>query len=180
MSKAEDEILDELEQGKAGTGRVIKAMIDPKRLSGDLKFTDATLKDAFIDQAGLFAYYASKEAQAAYQTDKQKQALEIVEARVDHEIRQDAADQGTKITEGKITSGIRLNASYQKALEGYNQAKMIQNLAKAATEAFKQRRDMLIQCGADAREELKGSLRMSGSEANTKDRAAAFANSQKS
>lgn len=157
----------------------VKAFIDPDQLKQDVQYSEAAISNAYADQASKFVHYAYLGHQAQHQADRLKSKLELMEARIDKEIREDAADEKKKITEKQIASQILLDARYQRAHEQYLEAKMIAGLAKEALEAFRQRRDMLIQVGADLREEMKGELRMRAKEerkSDLKDRALSAAN----
>jgi len=138
----------------------LEEFIDQEQLKQDISFSPDNLTDAFMQQAALFAYYATLSARAQHQADKRKHALEIVEAKAGLQIREAMAAKKEKVTEGIITSRVQLNDVVVKATSDYNEAKMIAALCKSTTEAFSQKRDMLIQSGADQRGERKGELRM--------------------
>lgn len=153
---------------------VVQAFINPEELKEDIQYSEAAISNAYSDQASKFVHYAHLAQQAAHQTDRLKSKLDLTEAKIDKEIRDEAADKGSKVTEKYIANQIILDKRYQKALENYHEAKMISGLTKEALDAFRQRRDMLIQVGADLREEMKGELRMRAKEdrkSDIKDRA---------
>ena len=141
----------------------LKTFIDSEQLAKDLKFSQRDLSDAFVDQSALFAFYSQKAIEAQFQLDYRKTALEIVTSSIDKEIRDAAALDNEKLTEGKITSRIHTDRRYVEALMTVNEAKQIAGLCRVAPDAFSQRKDMLIQAGAASRKEAEGSLRMRGS-----------------
>lgn len=140
--------------------------IDTNQLKRDVAINITDLTSAMMDQSGLFAHYAQLCADAQRQMDRAKIAVELTEARVHHELTREAHDAGTKTTEAALSKALMRNGKMVKVKMQYADAKMIHALAKEALEAFKQRRDMLIQIGVNAREEMKGELRIQAIEAN--------------
>lgn len=135
----------------------VLAFINQTALKEDLAFSPNTIDDAMMTQASLFAHYATQAAKAQLQADRLKSQVELVEAMIDKEIRDEANDLSKKITEALVEKSIRLDARYQEAVNNYNEAKMVATMTKSVTEAFTQRRDMLVQIGKDLREERGGS-----------------------
>lgn len=135
----------------------VLAFINQTALKEDLSFSPNTIDDAMMTQASLFAHYATQAAKAQLQADRLKSQVELIEALIDKEIRDEAADSGRKITEALVEKTIRLDSRYQDAVSNYNEAKMVATMTKSVTEAFTQRRDMLVQIGKDLREERSGS-----------------------
>lgn len=135
----------------------IKTFIDPAVLQTDLAL-NGDLSDRMMTQAGMFAHYAVLSANAQKQAATAKLAMEIRESTLDRDIRAKAAETGSKLTEPLIAKEIARNVDYIKACNDFNEADMIASLAKNTLEAWKQRRDMLVQLGVDAREERKGEL----------------------
>jgi len=136
----------------------LKTFFTPEELKADLAFSDADLHTAMMKQAPLFAHYASIAARAQKQADDMKMILEITEGKVDKDLRNQAAAAGEKITEASLSKALVRSSKYVEALRRYNDARMIADLARNALEAFKQRRDMLVQIGVTQREEMKGDL----------------------
>lgn len=138
----------------------IKTFIKQSELKADLAFSVNRLDDAMMNQASLFSHYANQAAKAQLQADRMKNELELVEALIDKELRDEAAESGQKITEALLAKQIRLDPRYQQALKNSSEAKMIAQMTKSTTEAFSQRRDMLVQIGKDLREERLGDLKI--------------------
>lgn len=134
--------------------------ISPEAMLKDVGFTAETVTSAFISQASLFSYYAAKHARAERQEARAKHNLEIVEAILDKKYRKHFRDEGVKFTETVIANEIIASKMHREATDDYIDAKQICSVCKAAVEAFRHRKDMLIQVGADSREEKKGALRM--------------------
>lgn len=138
----------------------LKTFIDEQRLQEDLSFTTNNLSLAMTRQAALFAHYGRLAAEATYQADRAKQQVELAEAELDQTFRDGLTAAGTKFTEAMIKSMIIKDSGYQAAQSRAYEAKAIAKMIGTAADSFDHRKDMLIQCGADAREEKKGNLRM--------------------
>lgn len=138
----------------------LKTFVDPQRLDEDLSFSTTNLSMAMTRQAALFAHYSRLAAEATYQADRAKQQVELAEAELDQTFRDSLTAAGTKFTEAMIKSMIIKDSGYQAAQSRAYEAKAIGKMIGSAADSFDHRKDMLIQCGADAREEKKGNLRM--------------------
>lgn len=143
----------------------VKQFINPEVLKRDMAFSTSNLSEAFSQQASLFSYYAEKHAQAERQESRIKMTLDMREAQADRRIRKEAKAEGEKFTEPQIAKLVLLDPTVAKLNRDYIDAKQISAICKAAVEGFRHRRDMLIQLGADAREEKKGTLRMTAGSA---------------
>lgn len=138
----------------------LKTFIDPDQLQGDLEISESNLSKAMIRQAPLFARYSALAAKAQFQADRADQQVDLVEAELDSDIRDDMNAKGVKITESMVKAAVIRHPKYQKAVTRYNEAKAIAEMVKTAADSFRHRRDMLIQMGADRREEMKGAVRV--------------------
>jgi len=136
----------------------LKTFIDPVQFKEDIGVNMVDLNNAFISQASLFAHYGMQSARAAEQHENSKLILETKEAQLNVHHRHLLLDTGVKITEAMVTNAVLTDPIYLKARKLLNEAKGVLEMNKATTEAFRQRRDMLIQLGADAREERKGEM----------------------
>lgn len=140
----------------------IKTLINPAQLKADVSFSDNDLSNAMIRQAALYTHYGMLAAQAQHQMDGADNRLEILKATVAGEARDRAASSGSKITEARIAELVLLDPRTQQAQKDLNAARMIYELARQACEAFKQRRDMLVQIGKRQLEEMEGQVRVMG------------------
>lgn len=136
----------------------VDPVIDENQLKADLSYSPQNLSEAMVKQASLFEHYASLASRASRQVDDLKLTLEVREAKVDRAIRDDAAAAGEKVTEASIAKRIDAHPEIVNAKKAINEAKQIEANAKAAAEAFRHRRDMLVQHGLLMREELKGDV----------------------
>lgn len=133
---------------------------DADRLAKDVAIDQNDLSGEFAKHASLYAYYASLARRAEYEADKLGHQEDLVYAKLDTDIRKKAAAENEKLTEAAIKNRILLDSRHQAIVQRKLDAELVANLAKEAAESFKQRRDMLIQMGSDAREEMRGELRM--------------------
>lgn len=136
----------------------VKDFIDAAQLKRDLHFSPTNLDDAMFEQASRFADYGVKLAQASHQVDVVKLLLESAEAAVYKVLRDQAATKAEKVTEAQLEKLVARHARVVSMKKALNEAKRVEAIGKTAVEAFKQRRDMLVQQGAVAREELKGEV----------------------
>lgn len=148
-----------------GTGlrrKPLDEFIDPEKLQNDLNFTntDLSVSMAMTRQAALFAHYSTLAAKATWQSDRAKQQVDLVYANLDQQIRDDLTTAGTKFTEKVIESMIVRDSTYQAAMERAHEARAISRMVEAAADSFRHRKDMLIQIGADMRQEKQGKLVM--------------------
>ena len=141
----------------------VKTFVSPEQLQKDLAFSDLDLSTAMMKQASLFAHYAVLAAQAQKQHDDFKMMSDIKESQIDKSIRDKAAEDGTKLTEVLIAKEVARTKEFVLAQKRVNEARMVADLLKNALEAFKQRRDMLVQVGVSIREEMKGKVTVAGS-----------------
>lgn len=133
---------------------------DPKQFHDDVAIDRNKLSDAFANQASLFAAYAEYNFAAMSKEMRAKVTLDLIIANNDKRIREEAIAAGTKITEKVIEAELDRSPEVVKAKLAHNDAKGMAAFVHLSLDAFKQRRDMLIQLGADGREEMKGDLRM--------------------
>lgn len=128
---------------------------DAEQFKEDIAVDRNDLLEEFTQHPSLFAFYAEIHSRAMREEAKLKLSLEITEAKLDKAIRDAAVAAGEKVTEKHIANTIVRDAEYVKAAFAYNDARASAELAKSALEAFRQRRDMLIQLGAALRDGLK-------------------------
>lgn len=138
----------------------VKDFLAEEDLKGKLSYSLNDLSSAMADQASLFAHFGVLAAKASRQVDNIKILIENQEAKVDREIREAMAVLGEKITEGIVERKIARHPQVVAFKRALNEAKQIEKVANTTLEAFRHRRDMLVQAGATSREEMKGELSM--------------------
>ncbi len=137
----------------------LKTFIDIDRLKADLDFTETNISLAMTRQASLFAHYSTLAHQAQFQADRADQQVDLVEAQLDQKYRDAFVTAGQKVTENMIKAAIIKDDKFQKAMLRKNEAKAIAEMVKSAADSFRHRRDMLIQVGADLRQQAQGEVR---------------------
>jgi hypothetical protein len=137
-----------------------------EQMHRDINFSPEDIDNAVIGQAGLYAYYAEQAMWAQREADNLKLKVKLEEAKLDKTVREQMGLQGIKITEAAVEKEILRHPDYQAVKTQEIDAQATATLLRDTLEAFKQRRDMLIQLGVQRREEMKGTLRiMSGDSA---------------
>ena len=143
----------------------LKRFVDPAQLSADVQINHANLDNDLVQHAGLYVHYAVQAVNARRQYERLKSAFEILEAKLDAEMREVMAAEGKKVTEAAIRNAIvadkRWSAHQAKLIE----AQSIWKLAEVAERSFDQRRDMLLECARNSRKEREGDLRVKAAEA---------------
>lgn len=138
----------------------VKTFIDEKQYTSDASIDANNLSEEFANQASTFGHYGAMVAAALKQQGAKELMLEIVRAKLDKAVRDAAADEGKKITEVAIENEIIRNTEYVNAKKELIEAKSIYKMLDLFVEGMRQRKDMLVQMGADAREEMKGDFKM--------------------
>lgn len=136
----------------------VKMFIDSFQFRKDVSYSTANLGGAMETQASLFAHYGELAARAARQVDDLELLLENAEAKVYRLLRDDASAKGEKITEAMLEKFVSVHPRVVQFKRALNEAKQIEATAKVYVEAFRSRKDMLVQMGAQAREEYKGEV----------------------
>lgn len=134
--------------------------VDVNQFNRDTKLTEATLDDAMMQQASLRAYYGTLAANAEAQHARLKVRFDVLEAKLYDEIRKLLAAGGDKVTEKMVENGVKLDPRWLKAKNAVIEADTIAAINKSLVASLGDRRDMMIQMGADRREGHKGAIRV--------------------
>lgn len=125
----------------------------------ETRITDANLDKCFQEQSSLRAYYGACSAQADLKYNRLKLQFDVQEAALYKEVRERFTAMNVKSTEKMIENEVKVDPRWQdlkgKVLDAECEADVLKNLVMSLND----RRDMLIQCGADRRDETKGQLR---------------------
>ena len=161
---------------------------DPGQMREDLR-VGPDLNEVFANHAGLFAWYGFRHVVMMRQESRFKMIVETKEALIDKRIRDKAvkdveddaiaeaaaeamSEDGKKtkakapkkaITEAQIAQMIARDKEFIQASINYNEAKALSQLAFSAVEAFRHRKDMLVQMGANMRQEIGGAIAVAAS-----------------
>jgi hypothetical protein len=108
------------------------------------------LSEEFSRQASYFAHWGFEHAGAESEVRRTEENKDLMWAKLQAKYRKENA--GAK--ENEVKAYVIRNSNYRKAIELWNTAKYNRDILKVAIESFRQRKDMLIQLGADKRSEL--------------------------
>jgi len=145
--------------------KLVKTYFNPVAFKEDIAINPVDINNAFFSQAALFAHYSTQHAKANEQVENIKLRLDVEEARLFAEHRNNQLAGGEKATEKVIMAAVTTDPRYIRLRKAYNEARAIAEMLKGASGAFVHRRDMLVQIGAANREELKGEIRIKQIEA---------------
>lgn len=123
----------------------------------ELSISKATLNEDFIEQAGKYAWWSVLAEIAKSYVESTKNAMEKAEAEADKRARTQLQLDGIKITETAVDRAIKLDEEYQAAVNAHLSAKKNAAILEKIARAFEQRKEMLINLGANLRNELDGS-----------------------
>lgn len=140
--------------------------LDVDAFKGEIAVSENNLDTAMMQQAGLFAWHAAEAARAEAQHARVKLRFEVVEAKLYDRHRKALALTGEKVTEKMVENAVKLDPEYLQAKNLVIEAEMLSGFNKAAVEALRHRKDMIVQLGADRREESKGQVRTLAHEDN--------------
>jgi len=115
------------------------------QLSGLLKIDRDQLDEELIAQAQHFWHVAEAHERAVSQQDEKKLDLEITEVELDKEVREQMAADGERVTEKQVEASVKREDEYYKANQAYISAKAEAGRWSALREAYRHRRDMLIE-----------------------------------
>lgn len=136
----------------------VRWLVDPKEIMDATKLNPADLSNEMTVQASTFAYYSTQLAKAERQVDRFKMRRDLAYAKCDRNIRDSAAEEGTKLTEKQIEQQVNRSRAYVSACDQYSESKEVAAVIKGCVDSLRHKRDMLIQMGLMQREEMKGEL----------------------
>jgi len=138
----------------------LKFSIDPVQFNKETRLTEATLDTCMIEQSALRAFYGAQAANAEAQHARLKARFDVLEASLYDQARKDLTAAGEKVTEKAVENAVKLNPKWIAGKNTVIEAETIANINKALVASLADRRDMMIQLGADRREEYKGAARV--------------------
>lgn len=117
----------------------------------ELVINETNIQQEFLGQSGKYAYWANLLEIVRHHLEVEQRKLETLGSQLNLTVRHQYKVNGEKPTKDMVESAIFTDGSYQQQLqevEKWNyRTKQIQYVVKA----FEQRKDMLIQFGADLR-----------------------------
>jgi len=136
----------------------LKHYVDVDEFRKDTRVSETNLDSCMMEQNGLRAYYGTQAAQAEAQAARVKAKFDVVEATMYDEVRKGFA--GEKTTEKMIENAVKIDPRWLKAKNMVIESESIAAINKALVQSLSDRRDMIIQLGADRRDEYKGAARV--------------------
>jgi hypothetical protein len=137
----------------------LQFFIDVAQFRDETKVAEHNLDDCMMQQAGLRAYYAEQAARAEAQHDRLKTRFKVLEAQLYDTHRKALLAAGEKVTEKAVENAVLMDAKWIKNQNVVIEAQTIASINRGLVDSLKDRKDMLVQLGADRREEGKGQLR---------------------
>lgn len=134
--------------------------LDVEKFIEDTRVSEIHLDECFQKQSSLRAYYGALAAQYEAQAQKMSTAFEVLEAKLFKKYRDEAAANGVKATEKMLENQVKADPAWFSGKTKVAEARRNSDILKALVMSLVDRRDMLIQLGADRRDESKGQLRM--------------------
>lgn len=148
-------------------------------VDAELAIDEQNIRDCYIDQAGKFAWYAVVHAAAMRRVDMLKMRVDVLRAEIDvakakakERLKGELTEKSEPDKKGNVKiklpsqaaidavadsqpEVINARAAVSKAQQSLVDARYEQEVVKATKDAFVHRRDMLIQMGADVRQEQR-------------------------
>lgn len=143
----------------APDGTALKNFVDADQVKSDISINMADLDTAMIEHPGLELHYAIQTANARRQYERLKAATEILEAKIDAEVREKWVGD-KKPTEAAIKAAVLADKRYSGAQSKLIDAQHIWKLCEAAENAFRSRKDLLLEVARDRRKEKEGQMRV--------------------
>jgi hypothetical protein len=134
--------------------------IDVAQFQRDSHVSELNLDEAMMQHTGMRAFYGAQAAYAEAQAAKVKAQFEVIEASLFDKHRKALVAAGEKATEAVVDAAVKRDPMWLKAKTKVIEAQTIAEVNKGLSWALSDRRDMLIQLGADRREEFKGAVRV--------------------
>lgn len=138
----------------------LKYYIDVDQFQKDTRVSDIHLDQCMIEQNSLRAYYGTQSAYAEAQASRLKARFEVIEATLYDKHRKEFAAGGEKTTVQMVDSAVKMDPRWLSAKNTVIEAETLAAINKGLVESIKDRRDMIIQLGADRRDEGKGAVRI--------------------
>lgn len=119
----------------------------------ELLVNDNNYQQEYLRQAQKYSFWADKLAIANRQVSGAEQQLDLIHAKLYHKYFLDLSKSKARPTKDMVESEIIQDDSYQQALNSLNQCSFVEEKLKFIVKAFEQRKDMLIQFGAEMRKD---------------------------
>ena len=138
----------------------LQFFIDVAQFRDETRVAEHNLDNAMMQQAGLRAYYSEQAARAEAQHSRLKARFKVLEAQLYDQHRKALIASGEKVTEKAVENAVLMDAKWIKNQNVVIEAETIASINRGLVDSLRDRKDMLVQLGADRREEGKGQLRV--------------------
>lgn len=138
----------------------LRFVVDPGSFKKETAVNPNDLDTCFVQQSSLRAFYNTQSAEAESQAARIKLRFDIIEAKLYDKHRRELTATVAKPTEKMVENAVKCDPLWLQAKERVIDAETIANINKGLSMSLADRRDMLIQLGANQRDESKGQLRM--------------------
>jgi len=125
-----------------------------------LKINDKNLNAELIEQPGLFARYAFEMSKKKQEFDELELELDILEAETDKRVRNKFLANDEKISEKKVEMEIMVDPKIKELKREVIKVNSQYYILKGITQAYSQRKDLLISLCANLREEMKSDINL--------------------
>lgn len=122
-------------------------------VSQELAVNEQNYQQEFIRQPAKYAFWSAVLQQAKYVLAAQESRLEKVHAQVYNKVNTALLKEGMRPTKDLIEAQIVLDDEYQKAKSQVETCEYSVSQVQYLVKAFEQRKDMLVQFGADMRKD---------------------------
>ena len=109
----------------------------------ELEIDQYALETEWLSIPSQILRYSTLFAQAIFDRDQAKEALEIVRAEMDRIVRMESMERGEKITEALVSSKIQLSPEYIEATKKVHEADYNVNVLRGAVNAFQAKKTAL-------------------------------------
>lgn len=122
-------------------------------IDNELMLNDNNYQQEFLLQASKYGFWSDKLTIAHRQVSGAEQEADLLHAQLYNKAYLELAKTKTRPTKDMVEASITQDKDYQKALEKVTDYTFVENQLKFIVKAFEQRKDMLIQYGAEARKD---------------------------
>ena len=133
--------------------------VDASEFNEAARISEVELDRCMIEQNALRAYYGVLAAKAEAQATRVKNRFEVLEATLYNDVRGKLSGLDAKVTEKMIDNAIKIDPRWLKGKNLLAEAEEIAQTNKILAESLRDRASMLVQLGADRRDDFKGEMR---------------------
>lgn len=122
-------------------------------IDNELLVNDNNYQQEYLRQAQKYSFWSDKLAISNRQVSGAEQEVDLMHAKLYKKYFLELTKAKLRPTKDMVESEIVQDPAYQKVLTNLNQSKFVEEKLKFIVKAFEQRKDMLIQFGAEMRKD---------------------------